>query len=98
MFSMPGELGVEAGAELQDRRHRAPLSRTCPAVGFSTPETTFSKVLLPAPLRPTIPRRLGRHSRQGDVAQRPQLLVGREPFIQWMAYSLSDGIRCLASR
>ena len=50
-----GDLGMKAGAELDQRRDRGPRTVTMPDVGFVMPATSFSAVLLPDPLRPMTP-------------------------------------------
>ncbi len=50
----PGEVGMEAGAELEQRRD-PPAASTRPEVGLMIPETMRSSVVLPEPLRPTRP-------------------------------------------
>ena len=51
-----GDLGVEPGAQLDERRDAALHACTVPVVGLVMPATTFSAVLLPDPLRPTMPK------------------------------------------
>ena len=50
-----GDLGVEAGAELDQRRDAAVDRRPLPVVGRVIPATHLSSVLLPEPLRPMTP-------------------------------------------
>ena len=49
-----GDLRVESGAQLDERRDAA-VDRTDPEVGLPMPAIIFSIVLLPDPLRPTMP-------------------------------------------
>ena len=51
----PGDLGVEPGAELDERRDAAVRPSTVPVVGLVMPATSLSSVLLPEPLRPMTP-------------------------------------------
>ena len=50
-----GDLRMEPGAELDERRDPAAAPRRCPLVGFVMPATSLSAVLLPDPLRPMTP-------------------------------------------
>ena len=50
----PGDLGVEAGAELDECRDPA-VDATVPLVGLVIPATSFSSVLLPDPFLPITP-------------------------------------------
>ena len=54
-FSRPEISGMEAGAELDQRRDAARRRCTVPLVGLVMPATSFSSVLLPEPLRPMTP-------------------------------------------
>ena len=69
----PGEVEVEARAELEQRADSAFRCGRVPAVGLMIPATTRSSVVLPEPLRPIRPtasplRDLGR-----DVVERPHV-------------------------
>ena len=69
----PGQLGVEAGADLEQRADPAADRRRGRSVGSVMRERIFSSVLLPAPLRPMRPSDLARRaSSKRDVAQRPE--------------------------
>ena len=50
-----GQLGVEAGADLEQGADAAPQRRRCPRVGSVIRERILSRVVLPAPLRPMTP-------------------------------------------
>ena len=50
-----GDLGMEAGAELDQRGDAAVDRRRVPVVGLVMPATSLSIVLLPEPLRPITP-------------------------------------------
>ena len=51
-----GDLGMKAGAQLDERRHAAAGPGRCPPVGLPMPAMSLSIVLLPEPLRPTMPK------------------------------------------
>ena len=55
MFSRPGEVGVEAGAELRAATTPTPATRKRPEVGSVVPERILRRVDLPAPFCPTTP-------------------------------------------
>ncbi len=50
-----------------------PRRRTRPVVGTSTRDTTFSRVLFPAPLRPTMPKISPRFDLEVDPVQREEV-------------------------
>ena len=51
-----GQLGVETGAELEQRRHPACGRCTRPGVGWRMPAMHFSRVDLPEPFWPITPK------------------------------------------
>ena len=77
MFSRPGQLGVEAGADFQQAADAARACRRSRSVGSVMRERIFSSVLLPAPLRPMMPTTSPRLDLEVELAQRPEHVVGR---------------------
>ena len=69
-----GELGMKAGADLEQARHAAAGSSTRPSVGSVMRDRIFSSVDLPAPLRPMMPTTSPRLTSKTDVLERPELL------------------------
>ena len=70
-----GQLGVEAGADLEQAARRGPRISARPSVGVVMRERIFSSVDLPAPLRPMTPSTSPSRDLERDVAERPDLLV-----------------------
>ena len=68
-----GELGMKAGADLQQARHPA-ADRHRPSVGSVIRDRIFSSVDLPAPLRPMMPTTSPRLISKVTSLQRPELL------------------------
>ena len=69
-----GELGMEAGADLEQRADPAVAGAPRPSVGGVIRERILSSVLLPAPLWPITPNVSPRFDLEVDVLQRPELL------------------------
>ena len=67
-----GELGVETRADLEQAATRPRIS-TLPSVGSVMCERTFSRVVLPEPLRPMIPSASTVVDLKVDVSQGPQI-------------------------
>ena len=71
-----GEVGMEAGAELEQRADPCRRRRRGPAIGLMIPARMRSSVLLPEPLRPTSARRAARLDartrRRGAPTRRPR--------------------------
>ena len=55
MLSRPGQVGLEAGPELEQAGQACPRTTTWPGVGWRTPQMHLSSVDLPDPLRPRMP-------------------------------------------
>ena len=70
----PGELGVEAGTDLQQRAD-SPRIPQAPSVGSVMRERIFSSVLLPAPLRPITPTTSPALDLEGHVHERPKRVI-----------------------
>ena len=77
MFSRPDNSGWKP-VPTSSSDPTFPRTRLRPSVGSVIRERIFSRVLFPAPLRPTIPN-VAPRARRGHVTQRPHLaaLVGR---------------------
>ena len=77
------ELGMEAGAELEDRGERAVDRRRDRSSGCVVPVSSASNVDLPAPFSPMMPiASPGCHAKV-EPAERPELMVApatRDPF------------------
>ena len=73
-----GELGVEAGADLEQRPDPA-VQPASPVVGGVIRERILSSVLLPAPLWPMMPSVSPALDLEVDVPERPELLRLRAP-------------------
>ena len=69
-----GQLRAEAGAELQQAEH-PPADVERASVGYMAVRI-LSRVLLPDPLTPMTPSGLVAGDVEGDVAKRPEVLVG----------------------
>ena len=72
------DLGMEAGAELEQRREPARAPRPCRAVGRTIPASSFSSVDLPEPLAPTTPRVSPGGDLERDVRRAPCTAVRRQ--------------------
>ena len=70
-----GEVGVEAGAELEQRRRCRPFWRTWPVVGLRMPAMHFSSVDLPEPLWPRMPTVSPSSTVRLMSSQGPEVLV-----------------------
>ena len=70
----PGQLGVEARADLEQRPDAPVEVAPCPSSGSVMRERILSSVLLPAPLRPMMPTTSPSRDVERDVAQRPEAL------------------------
>ncbi len=70
-----GDLRMEAGAELDQRRDRGRRPSPTPVEGFVMPATSFSSVLLPDPLRPMTPSVCPRRHRHRHVVERRERLL-----------------------
>ena len=73
-----GQLVVEAGAELQDRR-QVPAHRRNAGGGLQDPRDHLEQRALAGAVAAHDPQRLAAVDAEIDVAQRPELLVGQRP-------------------
>ena len=64
-----GEIGVEAGADLDQPGDPTAGPAPFPSSGSMTPEISFSSVLLPEPLSPISPMLSPSSRREGHVAR-----------------------------
>ena len=76
------QVGVEAGAELEQRRHRAVDARPCPRRGRGCRTRHFSIVDLPLPLCPTMPNASPWSHLERDVLEGPEVLPARPLALQ----------------